>query len=61
MVGDALRTVLAQEKPVAFEEIKKEAGGDALVTVRETMVLRDEIQQIRRFFLRGRVEILAPE
>ena len=57
MIGDALRTVLAEHELVAREEVKEEPGGDALVAIGKAMVLRDEVEQIRRLFLRRRIEV----
>lgn len=59
MVGDALRAVLAEKQLVALQEIEEQSGGDSLVTIRETVVLRHEIQQVRRLLLRRRIEVLA--
>ena len=43
MVGDAFGAVFTQKKSVALEEIKEQSGGNSLVAVRKTMILRDEI------------------
>lgn len=59
MVGDALRAVLAEKQLVALQEIEEQSGGDSLVAIRETVVLRHEIQQVRRLLLRRRIEVLA--
>ena len=59
MIGDALRAVFAEKKLVALQEIEEQSGGDPLVAIREAVVLRDEIEQIRRLFLRRRIEVLA--
>ena len=59
MVGDALRAVLAEKKLVALQEIEEQSGGDSLVAIREAVVLRDEIQQVRRRLLRRWIEVLA--
>ena len=48
VIGDALRAVLAQQESVAFQKIKEERGRNALVAVGEAVVLRDEVEEIRR-------------
>ena len=59
MVGDALRAVLAEKKLVTLQKIEEQSGGDSLVAVGEAVVLRHEIQQVRRLLLRRRIEVLA--
>lgn len=46
MVRDALGAVLAQQQAVALEEVEEKRGGDALVAVREAVVLRDEVTEM---------------
>ena len=58
MVGDALRAVFAEKQLVALQEIEEQSGGDSLVAIREAVVLRHEIQQVRRLLLRRRIEVL---
>ena len=60
VVVDQLPTV-RKERAVLIQEVQEHRRGDALVSVGKAVVLRDEIQQVRRLFLQGGVHLLSAE
>ena len=59
VVGYPLGAVLTQQKTVALEEVEKESRRDALVAVREAVVLCDEVEKVRGLLLCRRIKILT--
>ena len=53
------RSAVAEQPPIAVQEVDEQERADALVTVGKRMVLDDEVQQVRAFRFHARIRGLA--
>ena len=56
-----LEPSLRSSRRLRLRNVEEKRGGDALVAVREAVVLRDEVEEVRGLLLRGGIEIFAAE
>ena len=61
VVVDELPAVGGEKRVIPMEEMEEQRGGDALVAVGETVVLRDEVKQVRGLFLQSGIDVGAAE
>ena len=59
IIGDALCAVLPTEQSILLHKPQEQCCRNPLVAVHEAVVLDQEVEQMSRFFLEARIDILA--